>query len=1197
MNRKLSLIYSLLTLSVLFCAFFYLVSPTHVLSENSKKTEKLKGAFVLPESNESIGKVPVCFERNDGQFDKRVKYFARGTAGYSLFLTANEAVFVLEEGEKARSRKSEDDFLGGKQRTKPGEEKAIAVFMKLAGAGENVISAGSEKLPHKTNYFKGEKSDWRTDIPNFKQVRMEDVYQGIDTVWKGRENGSIQYDFIVEPNADPNQIEWRIEGAKAISINENGDLLIETEFGTIKQEKPFTFQENSEGLRREVESRFIVRSENKIGFEIGIYDRTKTLTIDPSVNLTALAFSTFLGGSSVEEGDDIAVDRAGNVYVTGYTDSPSFPTTPGTFDTSRNGGEDVFVTKLNAGGTELVYSTFIGGASDERGFGIAVDDTGNAFVTGRTFDSTTDYPTTVGAFDVTHNGNYDVFVTKLDMSGSALVYSTFVGGTSNDFAEEIAVDTNGNAYIAGSSASGNFPTTSGAYDTSLAGSFDAVLTKLSPDGASLVYSTFIGGGGTDFANGVAIDASGNAFITGSTDNSITPFPTTPTAFDTVPNGLNDVFVTRFNAGGSGLLYSTLIGGSLDDIGLAIAVDSGNNAYITGYTNDGTTDYPTTSGAFDTTHNGIADAFVTKVDTRGENLLYSTFVGGNDLERGYDIKVDALGNAFITGFTNDSSAIDYPVTANAFDATHNGSSDVFVTKLNQSGAFLLYSTFLGGNSSDLAYALDIDSSGNIFITGETFSGLNYPTTPDVIQRFPDSGGESFVSKLGDFSIAGRTVDYDGNPLANVAVALSGASSGFVFSDADGFYGFSDTAAGNFAVSATLPLYQFNPPAFQFPALATSQNLTFVGLPTTGGPTAAPADLGGKVSSAVGNIGLPNTRLTLIGTGLGDVSVTTTDAFGNYEFEGVTTGAFYLIFAEKEGYDFAPQIYEINHFEDNLNLDFEATPNSPRPVDDFDGDGKTDFTVFRPENGIWYILNSQDNSVRTERFGLEGDIPVAADYDGDARTDIAVYRPADGNWYRLNSTDGGFHAIHFGTLEDVPVPADFDGDGKADPAVYRPATGVWHRLLSENGGYQSIRFGISTDEPVAADYDADGKADLTVYRKGIWYRLRSSDGQIEILQFGTEGDRPQKADFDGDGRIDTALYRPSDGVWYWLKSSDGDFAARQFGTATDVPVAADYNGDGRYEQAVFRNGTWFVLRNDNSFYWGRFGQNGDVPIPNR
>ncbi len=297
-------------------------------------------------------------------------------------------------------------------------------------------------------------------------------------------------------------------------------------------------------------------------------------------------------------------------------------------------------------------------------------------------------------------------------------------------------------------------------------------------------------------------------------------------------------------------------------------------------------------------------------------------------------------------------------------------------------------------------------------------------------------------------------------------------------------------------------------------------------------------------------LGGTTLTLIDTVRGNIRVITSDSLGKYNFSNVVSGGFYLVVPQREGYTFNPGIYELNLFDERPNLDFAGTPNNPRPVQDFDGDGKTDLVVFRPSEGNWYILNSQNNSLRVVRFGLAGDIPLAEDYDGDHRADFAVYRPSEGTWYRLNSTDGS---------------------------------------------YTAVQFGLNGDRPIAADFDSDGRADLSVFRNGTWFRLRSSDGAVNIFQFGLAEDKPIAADFDGDGRIDTAVWRPSTGVWYWLDSSDGEFQSRSFGVSTDTPVPADYNGDGKFEQAVYRGGTWYVLRSNNSFYASQFGTTGDIPTP--
>jgi hypothetical protein len=492
-------------------------------------------------------------------------------------------------------------------------------------------------MEHRTNYFIGEEENWRTEIANYRQVRFEGVYEGIDLVWHGRERGGVQYDFEVAAGASPERIEWEIKGAEKVELDGEGNLIISTRDGEIRQEKPFTYQEEN-GLRGEVESGFEIREEKdsvggvRVGFRLGEYDRTKPLVIDP------LAYSTFLGGSIDEEGYGIAIDSAGNVYVTGYTESTDFPTTSGTYDTTHNGFYDVFVTKLNATGSSLLYSTFIGGNDFDFGYGIAVDSSGNAFVTGETFDSTTDYPTTTGAYDTTHNGSNDVFVTKLNAAGSGLLYSTFIGGSGGDGGYGIAIDSSGNAFVTGYTQDGttDYPTTPGAFDTTHNGNYDVFVTKLNAAGSGLLYSTFIGGSSNDEGRRIAIDSSGNAFVTGLTVDGTIDYPTTTGAYDTTHNGFFDVFVTKLNAAGSALLYSTFIGGDNIDVGRGIAVDSAGNAFVTGETFDSTTDYPTTTGAFDTTHNGFYDVFVTKLDLAPTSAQVS--IGGRVFdENGYGVR--------------------------------------------------------------------------------------------------------------------------------------------------------------------------------------------------------------------------------------------------------------------------------------------------------------------------------------------------------------------------------------------------------------------------------------------------------------------------------------------------------------------------------------------------------------------------------
>jgi hypothetical protein len=322
---------------------------------------------------------------------------------------------------------------------------------------------------------------------------------------------------------------------------------------------------------------------------------------------SALAYGTFLGGGHWDRGHGIALDGSGAAYVYGWTYSSDFPTTPGAFDSTHNGGYDTFVSKVAPDGSALTYSTYLGGSSMDNGNAIAVDGSGAAFVAGSTESS--GFPTTPGAFDTTHNGGLDVFVSKVAPDGSALAYSTFLGGSSDDQATDIALDEDGAAYVTGPTDSSDFPTTPGAFDTTHNGGRDALVVKVAPDGSTLVYSAFLGANNaSNHGRRVAVDDSGAAYLTGSTNSP--GFPTTPDAFDTTHNGDYDAFVVKVSPDGSVLVYSSFLGGGSDDYGICIAIDDSGVAYITGST--GSSGFPTTSGAFDTTHNGNRDAFVAKL---------------------------------------------------------------------------------------------------------------------------------------------------------------------------------------------------------------------------------------------------------------------------------------------------------------------------------------------------------------------------------------------------------------------------------------------------------------------------------------------------------------------------------------------------------------------------------------------------------
>jgi M6 family metalloprotease-like protein len=466
------------------------------------------------------------------------------------------------------------------------------------------------------------------------------------------------------------------------------------------------------------------------------------LTIEP---VGDLKWSTYLGYNEEDRAMDIAVDDSGYTYVTGYTASDSFPTTVGAYQWGYNNGTSVFVTKFNQDGSGLVYSTYLNGGAADLGFGIAVDDSGYAYVTGYT--GSTAFPTTVGAYDRTYNGGTsDVFVTKLNKAGSGLIYSTFLGGgvTGPDQGHDIAIDNSGNAYVTGYTYNSDFPTTAGAYDMTYNLGWDAFCTKLNAAGSGLLYSTFLGGSGHEVGRAIAVDGSGYAYVTGWTQSS--GYPTTAGAYDQVFTGIEDAFVTKVGLTGTSLAYSTFLGASGLERGLGIAVDGSNKAYVTGWTSSW--DFPTTASAYDQVMNGAGDAFVTKFNSVGNGLDYSTFLGGGVKEYGRGIAVDGSGCAYVAGSTESS---DFPTTSNAVDVSFNGILDIFQTKLNAGGTDLLFSTYLGssGTDGDLDWPpeLAIDDEGNTYVAACTDSA-DFPVTSGAYDpSFNGGWRDAVVCKIG------------------------------------------------------------------------------------------------------------------------------------------------------------------------------------------------------------------------------------------------------------------------------------------------------------------------------------------------------------------------------------------------------------------------------------------------------------------
>jgi hypothetical protein len=685
--------------------------------------------------NGAYSKLPLYFEANLGQSDPRVKFLSRGSK-HTLFLTSTEAVLILTKSEQTGNAVREN---------RAAKATGTVLRMTFLGANPQPGVAGQEELAGKTNYFIGnDPTKWHANVPTYAKVHYQNLYPGIDLVYYGNQR-QLEYDFIVGAGANPNAITLSFQGAEKVEVDAHGNLILHTTVGVIHLGKPSIYQE-VDGIRRDISGGYVLKDPNQVGFQVAAYDVSRPLVIDP-----VLFYSTYLGGSGDDQGNAIAVDTAGNAYVTGTTSSTNFPTTSGAFQPTLRGGAscpgflngptDVVVAKVNPTGSALVYSTYLGGSTgSESGLGIAVDTLGNAYVAGAT--CSTDFPTTPGAFQTTFGGGGTAaFVTKLNPTGSGLVYSTYLGG-SQGRATAIAVDATGIAYVTGITNSTSFPTTLGAFQTTYGGGGnDGFVTKLNPLGTALVYSTYLGGSGDEFAAGIAVDTAGNAYVTGDTLSS--NFPTTLGAFQTVRKGISDAFVTKLNPTGTGLVYSTLLGGSGAEDGLAIAVDTAGNAYVTGDTNS--TDFPTMSAFQPAFGGGVLDAFVTKLNPTGTGLLYSTYLGGSGFDRGLGVAVDAAGNAYVTGFTGSTN---FPTVSAFQPAFGGGSFDAFVTVVNPSGMGLIYSTYLGGIGDDFGNGIALDAlpSPNAYVVGSTNS-TNFPTTTGTFQpAFGGGTSDAFVAKI-------------------------------------------------------------------------------------------------------------------------------------------------------------------------------------------------------------------------------------------------------------------------------------------------------------------------------------------------------------------------------------------------------------------------------------------------------------------
>ncbi len=677
--------------------------------------------------SENYGKLPLRFEKNTGQLNETVDFISHNN-NYTLFLSPTKATFSFEK------EKNINNFVN---KTKVNRETtnvtAIDVLtMELIGANVNAKAIEIDKLVTTSNYFlNNNEKQWQTNVENFAKVQYQNIYPGIDIAYYGNQR-QLEYDLIVSPYTNPDIINLQFSEAQNLTINNEGDLVITVNEQEFYKKKPYAYQEIN-GVKQLVTTNYIVKENNKISFELGSYDVSQQLIIDP-----VIGYSTYLGGTGSDFSNAIAIDTTGNAYIVGYTESLNFPTN-NPQQRSISGKNDLFISKLNATGSSLAFSTYIGGSDEDFGNAIAIDSKGNVYITGYTFSN--NFPV-ANPFQ-SKNGNTiantggDAFVVKLNSQGNTLVYATYLGGIADDMATSIAVDSQDSVYITGFTNSANFPVVNSVQAKSNGG-FDAFITKLNATGNSMAYSSYFGGSDNDFGNAITIDKSNNAYIVGLTDSRNLPIVNPQ---QSILGGDSDGFIAKFVSTGNSLSFATYFGGSNFDTITSVAVDSTNNIYVTGVT--GSKDFSIMNPIQQTKADSL-DSFISKLNAAGNSLIFSTYLGGSGDEQANSIALDDKNNVYIMGVT---SSTNFPL-ADATQKTNGGQQDVFMTKINATGNSLVFSTYLGGAGNDVGASLAVDNKGNVFMTGITNS-MNFPMSKPL----QATCGCDPVKKISDGFIAG------------------------------------------------------------------------------------------------------------------------------------------------------------------------------------------------------------------------------------------------------------------------------------------------------------------------------------------------------------------------------------------------------------------------------------------------------------
>lgn len=663
--------------------------------------------------------LPLYFERNEGQAPAGVGFISRGP-GHALWLSSDEAILA---GTGARGERA---------------------GLRLDGARQGVAARGVERLPGTVNYIIGnDPRAWRTDVPTFAGTRFDGVYEGIDVVYHGRQ-GHLEFDFVVAPHADPGQIRVAVTGPGDLRLDADGSLVLSEPRGQVVRLAPPVVYQEIAGVRREVPGRYVREGARDVRFAVGDYDRRVALVIDPIV------YATFLGGSAIDGMTNLRLDGAGNIVVLGSTRSFDYPLVAAFQSTNTGLGTPngvCFISKLNPSGSALIYSTYLGGSGDNACNNGTVDTAGNVYVTGAT--SAFNYPVTPNALQPAHGGGiYDAYVAKLNPAGSALLYSSYIGGSGFDNARGIAASDAGSVWISGMTSSTNFPVKNAAQGTYGGGICDAFVIKIDTNqagAASLVFGTYFGGSGSDNGGfsggtglvdgGLAIDLAGNVVVTGSTAS--TNLAVLNALQPTYGGGDFDAFVLKLDGNGA-KVYATYLGGTLLDVGFTVGLDRGGFAYVSGISTGG--NFPLKNPVQGTFGGGESDAFLAKVSPSGQ-LVFSTFIGGNGNEFPGQIVVDGAGNSYIAGNT---SSTNFPLKDPVQGTYGGGDVDAWIMVVNPTGTYRAFSTYLGGTGSDTGFGIMPDGAGNVVAGLQTTSTVMPLVSP--IQNSNHGAFDSYIAKM-------------------------------------------------------------------------------------------------------------------------------------------------------------------------------------------------------------------------------------------------------------------------------------------------------------------------------------------------------------------------------------------------------------------------------------------------------------------